>query len=158
VLTRRRRLGLDTHDEVWDGDLHVNPAAHARHGLVQAQVQRFFGECAPEAELRAIAEFNLGDEADFRVPDAGLLRPAPGRLYHSTAALVLEVVSPGDETWDKLDFYAAHGVDELLIVDPLKRTVEWLGLRDGRYEPIERSALIDLGGAELAERLDWPED
>jgi hypothetical protein len=29
---------------------------------------------------------------------------------------VIEIVSPGDESWDKLPFYAAHEVDEALIV------------------------------------------
>jgi hypothetical protein len=43
-----------------------------------------------------------------------------------------------------------------LIVDPTKRTVDWLGLDDGEYHLIERSGLIDLGPAELTKQLDWP--
>jgi Uma2 family endonuclease len=35
-----------------------------------------------------------------------------------TAALVVEIVSPGDESYKKLDFYAAQAVDEVVIVDP----------------------------------------
>jgi hypothetical protein len=58
--------------------------------------------------------------------------------------------------WEKLPFYAAHHVDELLIVDPEKRSVSWLGLSGGEYQPIERSTLIALGPSELAERIDWP--
>jgi Uma2 family endonuclease len=158
VLERRRRLGLDTHDEVWEGELHVNPMAHSRHGYMQAQLIVMLASLAAAADLVVVGEINVGDgETDFRVPDGALLRPRPHVLYHDTAALVLEVMSPGDETMNKLDFYAAHGVDELLIVDPLKRSVDWLGLREGGNEPIERSALIDLGAADLAERLDWPE-
>ena len=102
-------------------------------------------------------EFNLGEPDDFRVPDGGLRR-GPRELFASTAALVVEIASPGDETRDKLDFYAAHDVAELLIVDPLKRTVECFGLHDGRYEAIERSTVVALAAAELAERIDWPED
>ncbi|MGN6872135.1 MAG: hypothetical protein ACTHMY_27405 [Solirubrobacteraceae bacterium] len=46
---------------------------------------------------------------------------------------------------------------ELLIVDSEKRRVDRLGLDPaGVYAPIERSRLIELGPAELAERLDWP--
>jgi Uma2 family endonuclease len=52
-------------------------------------------------------------------------------VYLPTAALVLEVVSPGDETWEKLGFYAAHGVEELLIVDPQEKAVSWIGLEAG---------------------------
>lgn len=75
-----------------------------------------------------------------------------------TAELVGEIVSPGDESWQKLGCYAAHDVTELLIVDPQERGVDWLALqRGGEYQPIERSALIALGPAELAERIDWPD-
>jgi hypothetical protein len=68
----------------------------------------------------------------------------------------MEILSPGDESLQKLPFYAAHDVDEVLLVDPAERTITWLALRDGEYEPVERSGLIDLGTSELAERLDWP--
>ena len=48
-------------------------------------------------------------------------------------------------------------MDELLIVDLEKRRVDWLGLEpSGEYRAIERSRLIELGSAELAERLGWP--
>ena len=72
------------------------------------------------------------------------------------AALVVEIVSPDDESWQKLPFYAAHGVDEVLILDPEERSVHWLALSDGEYREAERSGLIELGPAELAERIDWP--
>ena len=45
---------------------------------------------------------------------------------------------------------------ELLVVDLQKQRVGWLGLEPaGEYAPMERSGLIELGRAELAERLDW---
>ncbi len=58
--------------------------------------------------------------------------------------------------WGKLPFYAAHGVDEALIVHPAARSVDWLGLQDGEYRPMQRSGLIDLSAGELAEQIDWP--
>jgi hypothetical protein len=83
-------------------------------------------------------------------------RPAPTWRQRclASAALVIEIVSPGDDSWKKLPFYAAHHVDEVLIVDPAKRSVDWFGLNDGEYRPIERSTLIDLGPIELAEQID----
>jgi hypothetical protein len=59
------------------------------------------------------------------------------------------------ETWQKLPFSAAHDVDEVLLVDPTKRVVTWLGLRKGQYHPLERSGLAALGPAALASRLGW---
>ena len=31
-------------------------------------------------------------------------------------------MSPDDETYEKFGFYAAHGVDELVVADPATRT------------------------------------
>jgi Uma2 family endonuclease len=69
---------------------------------------------------------------------------------------VIEIVSPNDETWEKLPFYAAHDVDEVPIVDPQERSVDWLALEAGEYRPVERSGLLDLSAQGLAEQLDWP--
>jgi Uma2 family endonuclease len=158
VAERRRRSGLDRLDEVWEGVLHMVPAPSHRHAEIAQQLAELLGPPARAAGLRpTMHQFNLGDsEEDFRVPDGGLHRPRAAELWHPTAALVVEIVSPGDESWEKLPFYAAHRVDEMLIVDPQERSVSWLALEDGEYHPIERSGLVDLGTRGLAEQLDWP--
>jgi Uma2 family endonuclease len=161
VLERRRRSGLDRLDEVWEGVLHMVPAPSGPHGTVEWQIAHLLSPLAERAGLHAGGQFNLGeDEHDFRVPDGGLHRVPPLVTWYATAALVLEIVSPGDESWEKLPFYAAHDVDEVLIVDPSKHSVDWLGLNRGEdgepYRPLQRSGLIELGPDELAEQIDWP--
>ncbi len=158
LLERRKRLGQDGKDEVWEGVLHMVPGPAHRHADLAQQLAELLGPAARTAGLQpTVAEFNLGDSKhDFRVPDGGLHRPGAAEMWHPTAALVLEILSPDDEAWEKLPFYAAHHVDEVLIVDPDTRQVHWLGLAADDYEPIERSALIDLGPTELAQRIDWP--
>jgi Uma2 family endonuclease len=157
LLERRRRLGQDVFDEVWEGVLHMNPAPHSQHGRLEWQLAGILGPLAATAGLRALGQFNLGQEGDYRVPDGALVRHGPDAVYLPTAALVLEVVSPGDESWAKLGFYAVHGVEELVIVDPEKRTVDWLSLGGGEYRAIDRSRLIDCGPEQLAGRIEWPE-
>jgi len=156
LLERRRRLGQDLFDEVWEGVLHMNPAPHSRHGRLEWQLAGILAPLVADTELRALGQFNLGGEGDYRVPDGGLVRPDRDAVYLPTAALVLEIISPGDETWEKLDFYAAHGVEELLIVDPEQKVVSWMGLEAGEYKHLKRSRLVELGAAELAARIDWP--
>lgn len=157
LLERRRRLGQDGFDEVWEGVLHMNPAPSGRHARIEAQLLAVLQPLASAAELTVLGQFNLGvDEHDYRVPDGGLHRDFTDHVFYATAALVIEIVSPGDESWEKLPFYAAHGVEELLIVDPGSRTVSWLGLEAGEYHHLKRSRLIELGVAELAEQIDWP--
>jgi Uma2 family endonuclease len=157
LLERRCRSGLDRLDEVWEGVLHMVPAPSGEHADITQQLAVLLNGPARAAGLfPTMGEFNLGVEHDFRVPDGGLHQQRLRGVWHSTAALVVEIVSPGDETWEKLPFYAAHQVDELLIIDSGGRAVHWLALTDGEYRPVERSDLIDLGAAELAERIDWP--
>ncbi len=156
LLERRRQWGADTHDEVWKGVLHMNPAPHWRHADIQAQLIALLAPLARAAGLRAVAEINLGEPDDYRVPDAALTQPGGGGLYNATAALAVEVLSPEDETWNKLPLYAAHHVRELLIVDVDQQTIHWLCLSDGSYQPTERSSIIDLGVEQLAAQIDWP--
>jgi Uma2 family endonuclease len=157
LLERRRQWGADTHDEIWEGVLHMNPAAHWRHANLQAQLLVLLAPLARAAGLRAVGEINLGEPDDYRVPDGALTQPGDGELYNPTATLVIEVLSPGDETTKKLPFYAAHHVAELLIIDPDERTVRWLSLgADASYRDVAGSALIDLNAAELSAAIDWP--
>jgi Uma2 family endonuclease len=157
MLERRKRLGQDRKDEVWEGVLHLVPGPGHKHATLGAQVKRLLASLAAAAGLEVTDDFNLGDSKhDFRVTDGGLHRPGAAEMWHPTAALVLEVVSPDDDTWKKLPFYAAHDVDEVLIIDPDVRELHWLGLTDGEYQPIEHSNLIDLGPAQLARQIDWP--
>jgi Uma2 family endonuclease len=157
LLERRRRSGLDRLDEVWEGVLHMVPAPNHAHADLESQLHVILGPLAREAGLQMIGQSNLGEgEHDFRVPDASLHRPGASGTWHPTAALAVEIVSPGDESWEKLPFYAAHAVGELLIVDPAKRSVEWLALNGSEYRPTERSALLALGAGELAALIDWP--
>ena len=158
LLERRRQAGVDRLDEVWQGVRHMIPGPSFEHARISQQLAVLLdGLARAGGLLAAISEFNLGEsEHDFRVPDGGLHRPGAAGVWLSTAALVVEILSPDDETWQKLPFYAAHQVDEVLIVDPTEHTVAWLGLRDGEYQPVQRSGLIELGPIELAEQLDWP--
>src|SRR5450755_2388348 len=106
---RRRRAGADRHDEVWEGVLHMTPEPSGAHLYVQQQLAEVLGPLARAAGLvPGIGGFNLGSETDYRAPDGGLFRGQEFGVWHRTAALVLEIVSPRDETWSKLAFYAAQ--------------------------------------------------
>lgn len=155
-LEERRRTGADRYDEVWEGEYHVAPMTHGSHGYVDSQLSMILGPLARARGLYMSTAFNLGDPDDFRVPDGGIHRERPHAVWIPTAALVVEVVSPGDESWKKLDFYARHEVAELLIVDPRARTVDWMARDGAAYRSTAASTVVELGPAALAERIDWP--
>ena len=156
LLDRRRRNGADRHDEVWQGVRHMVPAPGAAHSLIAQQLAILLDAPARAAGLVVSVDFNLGREDDYRVPDLGIHRGLPRGTWIPTAAAAIEILSPQDETWEKLAFYAEHRVEELIVVDPATRSVDWRGLGDGEYVPIERSALLDLDALRLAARIEWP--
>ncbi len=157
LLERRKRLGQDRRDEVWEGVLRMVPAPSGEHAVLAAQVKALLREPAAAEGLIVTDDFNVGDSKnDFRIPDGGLHRSQPRGVWIATAALALEILSPGDETWEKLPFYASHNIDEVLVVNPDTHQVHWLGLTADRYQPIEHSTLIELGPTELSQRIDWP--
>jgi len=76
--------------------------------------------------------------------------------------MVVEVLSPDDETFEKFGFYAAHGVEEILVADPAERTVRlWRlgGADEGTtrdYAEVDRSDLLDIRADDLRDQITWP--
>lgn len=156
LIDRRRRLGIDSFDEVWEGSYHVAPAAHPAHGYVDSELRVFLASFARAAGLVGTGPFNLGVADDYRVPDGGYHRSLPAGVWVPTAAIVVEVVSPDDETFEKFGFYAAHGVHELIVADPAARSVRCWHLRDGRYEEAARSDLLAVTAEDVTRAIPWP--
>lgn len=143
VLQDRRRRGLDKRDELWDGVLHMVPPASELHQRVGAELLMVLGAQARRRGLRAYYEtglFRTGD--DYRVPDQAYVRPeaTSERGLEEGADVVVEFVSEGDETYDKIDWYAARGVAEMLIVHPSDRRVELLRRVGDRLLPVTADA------------------
>ena len=99
LLAERARLDLDRRDEVWGGVLHVIPPPSHEHERLLMLVGRLLGPCADRAGLELTGGVGIGaGEDDYRVPDLALHRPGAAEQWHPTAALVVEIISPGDET------------------------------------------------------------
>ncbi len=157
-LARRRALDQDRSDEVWEGDYHMVPAPHPWHSYIDRTLGELLGPPPRPAGLVGLSEFNLGTTmADFRVPDGGYTRGVPNEVFVSTAAIVVEILSPGDETWEKFPFFARHGVEELCIVDPRQREIRWFVLAGAAYEEAGASALLSVSAADLGAGIDWPQ-
>jgi Uma2 family endonuclease len=155
-LERRRALGQDGYDEVWEGVYHVAPMAHAWHGYLDNLLAMLLGPFARAAGLVGTSAFNFGDPDDFRVPDRGYHRVLPSAVWVPTAAIVVEVISPDDETWAKFDFYALHNVDEICTADPIARELRWFVREGGAYREADTSRLLGVSVGELAGQIEWP--
>ena len=131
LLEERRRLGLDRRDEMWDGVLHMVPPASSAHGRLELRLAALFDRAAASRGVWPIAEPGVfdpqvADMTSYRVPDLGYARPedVSERGIEGRAVLVVEVLSPADESYAKLPFYRRVGVEELLFVDVKTRAFE----------------------------------
>ncbi|WP_370326551.1 Uma2 family endonuclease [Euzebya sp.] len=155
-LDERRARGQDLHDEVWEGVYHVAPAPHPAHGYLDDELAAVLRPYAKAAGLTGSGPLNIGSPDDYRVPDRAYLRGLPDETFVPTAAVVVEIVSPNDETWAKLDFYHRHDVDELLITDPRDRTVRWFLWGETGYVEADASRVLQLPATALHDAIDWP--
>lgn len=156
LIESRRALGIDGHDEVWEGVYRMPPHADGGHAWLEAQLPLVLWPRARAKKLFAYGAANLGDASDYRVPDGVVTRNRTTNLYFAAATMVIEILSPDDDTYRKFEFYAARGVVEILVVDWRTRTVRCFQLTKGAYEEQSRSALLDVDTATLVDEIDWP--
>lgn len=80
LIERRRAVGQDLYDEVWEGEYHMAPGPHPAHGAVQFALAALVDGPARARGLTPTGPFNVGDPTDFRVPDLGFHRAPPTTL------------------------------------------------------------------------------
>jgi Uma2 family endonuclease len=128
LISRRRRAGADRWDEVWDGVYVMPPLAdneHQRIGLDMAISLRDI--LGPGDGLQIFAGCNVSDQPrrwrrNYRCPDLAVFLPGNpaedrGSHWFGGPDFAAEVLSRRDRSREKLGFYAALGVRELLLVD-----------------------------------------
>ncbi len=76
---------------------------------------------------------------DYRIPDLILLTPDRFEIdrneyFEGAPTVAVEIRSPGDESLEKMPFYARLGVPELWIIDRDTRAINLYALQDGQYE------------------------
>lgn len=139
-LEERRRLGHDRFDEVWDGVLHVVPSPSTEHQLFESELEAVLRPIALPQGLKVVHNLDLLDrkkgDKNYRQPDLAIVSPhdlTGTRGINGHAELVIEILSPNDESYDKLPFYAMCNIPECWIVHPVTRAFEVFVLRGGRY-------------------------
>ena len=142
LLEQRRRSGADRFDEMWEGILHMVPPPSGRQQLFGTDLLVALVPIARARRLVAVHELGFFRAADdYRQPDLVVAEErhiTDERGLEGPAELVVEILSPGDESRAKLDFYAVMSVSEVLFVDPVSREFELLRRSaDGAFERVE---------------------
>jgi len=134
LIARRRALGLDRWDEVWNGEWHMNPSPSTEHQRIEKALLHILLEVVEDAGLgQVFHQLNVADPdrglEDFRIPDISVvLRESAVKIAPDFISggpdFLIEIHSPGDETYEKIPWYARQGVKELLIVDRDSKRME----------------------------------
>jgi Uma2 family endonuclease len=154
LIGRRRRLGIDHHDEVWDGVYVIAPDADIEHSSIGGGLAAVLtiavkwarlGECLPGVN---ISDRKEDWKKNFRVLDVTVFlngNPAEDCETHWFGGpdFAVEVVSPNDRTRKKIPFYEKVGTRELMIVDRRPWRLTLLRLVGGKLCEVGQSTLAD---------------
>lgn len=148
-LERRRRLGLDKQDERWDGEWRLVNPPRRWHARLNSDMFRVL---APRAEARGLSPYCEGTgvfedvDTNWRVPDQVYARPDQ-EIDEGVAGaeLVVEIRSPGDDSYAKLPFYAERGITEVLVVHDDRRVELYRLDEGGAYELLDDPVSTALG-------------
>jgi Uma2 family endonuclease len=145
ILDWRRRTGADRWDEMWDGELHMPPEPNLAHQDLALSLVAWLeihwkgSQRGNRVRLPVNVAPSGGWPHDYRIPDLMLVRADSrgvdrGEYYEGPPTVVIEIRSPGDESYEKLSFYAKLGVPEVWIIHRDTKAPEVYVLDAGRYE------------------------
>jgi len=128
LKAQRREWGGDRYDEVWDGVYLMSPIANVEHQLFVGRIYLALHSVVMVHKLGvAYPGLNVTDREDdwrqnYRCPDVVvLLKDSAAKLCDAYVLggpdFAVEVMSPGDRSRQKLQFYSKVGLRELLLVD-----------------------------------------
>lgn len=143
--------GTDTRYELVAGELVVMPSESDINNLIAITLMFALGQFVSPKLFRRGTEIVIsGARATSRVPDLMVLTEELAALLKGASrsiilldmpppTLIVEVVSPGKVNEDrdyryKRSEYAARGIPEYWIIDPMQNQVTVLALVDGFYE------------------------
>jgi Uma2 family endonuclease len=129
-LAERASLGLDRRDEVWEGVLHMVPSPDFQHNDLNVDLSFWLRQLAKRHgfvhgnDPMAVYAPDV-DPKSWRVPDISIARPdqVSTRGFEG-ALLVVEVISPHDESRKKWGFWERVGVQEVWLIEPYTREPE----------------------------------
>ncbi len=146
----RHAAGADRYDEVWEGTYMMAPMPNDEHQQLVSRFAAIFQDVIDWPGLGHVRPgVNISDriekwQENYRIPDVAVFLNGGravnyGAFWYGGPDFAVEVVSPDDRTLEKLPFYAAVHVREVLVVHRQPWRLELLALRDDRLDVHENT-------------------
>lgn len=148
LIADRQARQIDRYDEVWEDVYMLAPLGNNEHQTLATELATAIATLVDWQSLgRTLAAANVSDRRNewtrnYRIPDVLVFKCETtaedcGTHWFGGPELAIEIVSPGDRTLEKLDFYGEVGTQELLVVDrePWQLTT-YQANRDRKLVPI----------------------
>jgi Uma2 family endonuclease len=143
ILQWRKTTGAYSWDEMWEGVLHIAPTPTTRHQELQGALLGWLHTYwALPRGCKAYPPINIASPGgwpnNYRIPDIVLLTPDRFHIDHDeyfegAPTVVVEIRSRGDESYEKLAFYAQLGVPEVWIIDRDTKVPQLFVLSEADY-------------------------
>lgn len=128
LRAERAATGADRYDEMWENVYMMAPMPNHEHQVLVGRFTRILDEIVSDSEAGDVVPgVNVSDrvsgwETNFRIPDVAVFLKTTRAVNHDRfwcggPDFVVEIVSPHDQTREKLEFYGVIGTRELLVVD-----------------------------------------
>lgn len=150
LKAEREASGADRFDEAWEGVYFMPPLANNEHQDLATRLAIAIHP-ALDQNAKVYVGVNVSDREEdwkynYRCPDVAVyLQGSPakdcGTHWCGGPDFACEIVSPRDRSREKLAFYAAVGVRELLLIDRDPWQLELHELRAGELTLTGRSTL-----------------
>ncbi|HLQ46297.1 MAG TPA: Uma2 family endonuclease, partial [Planctomycetaceae bacterium] len=156
IARRRRRLGQDKFDEVWNGVYVMAPLANVEHQDCVSGLDYLLGSVVRMSGLGMVlpgtnvSDRRVGWTKNFRCPDVAVFLKGTTAVNCDThwfggPDFAVEVASSGERVKRKLNFYAKVGTRELLIVDRYPWNLSLYRLVDGELR-LAGTSSVATGG------------
>lgn len=152
LKAERRASGADRYDEVWEGIYMMAPMPNDEHQEIVSRMVSILEEIVGWPGLAKVRPgVNVSDRKDdwqqnYRVPDVAVFLQGGrakncGAYWLGGPDFAIEVVSPEDQTREKIPFYEQAGVQELLVIDRAPWALELMRNTGSRLELAGRTEL-----------------
>jgi hypothetical protein len=153
-IEQRLAWGGGRKDEIWEGVYHMSPDPSNDHQELVSWLCYVFFSALIGTGAKVHAGGNVSDRVvnwyeNYRCPDVIVILPNNPIQNRKTYWLggpdfIVEVLSEGDDSVEKLPFYAKVGTREVLHVDPETKQLTLFSLREGIMQVVGSSSITDL--------------